>query len=329
MGVTGDVRKHLKVAVLFLLTVGVLVFIVHLLIGKELNGVADFRSVYIFGTKVRTGHITGLYDVSLYPASAPFLRAAWEGLIFVPFTFFSYQTAFNLWTAFSIVLFSISVWLMKDDIRTTLVVEDQLFRRIALIALLIPIGETLAFGQDAALFLLLIVLALRSARAGRDFDAGSWIGLASINLHLLIPLFLLIFLRRRWRMVESIALTGTFLFLVSTALAGPYWVAACIHAQASVIDQMGYYTARYLLMIVGIHRLTLLFLLAGVGVSLWLVRHMEFDRAAAWMIVSAIFFNWHSFLFDYSSAMPAIVLREPGRNVIRPGLGGDEVSSGQ
>jgi Glycosyltransferase family 87 len=311
MVTSGDVYKRLKVAGLFLLTVAVLAFIAYLLVGKELNGIDDFRSCYIVGMKVRTGHVFDLYDVSSYPVSAPFLRAAWEALIFVPFTFFSYQTAFNLWTTLNIVLFGISGWLMKDEIRTALE-ENQLLRRIAVIALLIPIGETLAFGQDAALFLLLIVLALRSARAGRDFDAGIWLGLASINLHLLLPLFLLIVLRRRWRMVQSIALTGTFLFLISIALAGPYWIPACIHAQANVTDQMGYETARYLLMIAGVHRLTLLFLMAGVIASLWLVRNMAFERAAAWMIVSAIFFNWHSFFFDYSCAMPAFVLREPG-----------------
>lgn len=312
MTASGDAYKWLKVAALFLLTAGVLVFIVYLVAGREMNGVADFRSCYLAGMKIRTGNVFSLYDVSSYPQFAPFVRAAWEALIFVPFVFFPYQAAFVIWTLVSLFLFGMSGWLMRDELWAALVTENRLLRKISVLALLIPIGTTLAVGEDAALFLLLIVLALRSARVGRDFDAGIWLGLASIDLHLLIPLFLLIVLRKRWRMVESIALTGTFLFLISTALAGPYWVTACIHAQASVADQLGFETARWLLVIVGVRRFIPLFLVAGVLVSLWLVRRMAFERAAAWLIVSAIFFNWHSFLFDYSSALPAIVLRKPG-----------------
>lgn len=312
MVTSDDVYKRIKVAGLFLLTVGVLAFVVWLVAGRELNGVADFRSCYLAGMKIRNGDVFSLYNVSSYPVYAPFVRAAWEALIFVPFAFFPYQSAFVIWTVTSIVLFGISGWLMRDEIWAALVTENQLLRRVSVLALLIPIGITLGVGEDAALFLLLIVLALRSVRAGRDFDAGIWFGLASIDLHLLLPLFVLIVLRKKWRMVQSIALTGTFLFLISTALAGPLWVSACVHAQASVADQLGFETARWLLVTVGIRRFIPLILVAGVLVSLWLVRRTAFERAAAWMIVAAIFFNWHSFIFDYSSALPAIVLREPG-----------------
>lgn len=314
MGDSDNFRRRLKLYTLFLLTVGVLLFIGYLLVGKELNGIDDFRSAYIIGMKVRTGNVFDLYDVSSYPVASPFIRAAWESLLFFPFAFFSYPTAFKLWTAFSMILFGISGWLMKDEIRAVMVMESQLLRRIMLFALLIPMGETLAFGQDSALFLLLIILALRSTRDGRDFDAGIWLGFASIDLHLLLPLFMLVVLRRRWRIVQSIILTGTFLFLVSTGVAGPNWISACFHAQANVGDQMGYETARYLLMIAGIHRFALLFLITGVLVSMWFVRNMAFERAAAWMIVSGIFFNWHSFFFDYASALPAIILRDCAPN---------------
>ncbi len=65
--------------------------------------------------------------------------------------------------------------------------------------------------------MLLIVLALKSARVRNDFDAGMWLGLASIKLHLLLPLFLLIVLRRKWQIAWSVMLTGIFLFCTSTA----------------------------------------------------------------------------------------------------------------
>ncbi len=304
------VRKNAKFAALIFFAAAVLLFIAHLLKGIELSGKADFYWVYIAGTEVRTGHALDLYNLALYPFSAPFDRAAWESLLFVPFTFFPFSVALRLWNTVSIVLFGVSGWLLRYEIRDILVSRPQFLRRLFLFALLIPIGETLAFGQDAALFLLFIVLALKSAKNRKDWDAGIWIGLASIKLQLLLPLFLLIILRRKWQIAWSVALTGIFLFCISTALAGPNWVFACIHTQASVTDQMGYLTARYILTLSGVHKLTLVILVAGVLVSLWLVRNMPFERAAAWMIVSAIFFNWHSLPYDYASALPAIVLKE-------------------
>jgi len=305
-------RKNAKFVALIFFTAVVVLFIARLLKGIELSGRADFYWVYIAGKEVRTGHALDLYTLALYPFRAPFDRAAWESLLFVPFSFFPFSVAFALWNTVSIVLFGISGWLLRHEIRDVLVARSQFLRRLLLFALLIPIGETLAFGQDAALLLLFIVLALKSAKDRRDWDAGIWLGLASIKLHLLLGLFLLIILRRKWQIAWSVVLTGIFLLCLSTALAGPGWVFACIHAQASVSDQMGYLTARNVLELSGVYKLklTLVILIAGVLVSLWLVRNMPFERAAAWMIVSAIFFNWHSLPYDYASALPAIVLKK-------------------
>lgn len=305
-------RKHIKFVALIFLTAVVVLFITRLLKGIELSGRADFYCGYIAGKEVRTGHALDLYTLALYPFRAPFDHAAWESLLFVPFSFFPFSVAFALWNTVSIVLFGISGWLLRHEIRDVLVTRTHFLRRLLLFALLIPIGETLAFGQDAALLLLFIVLALKSTKDGRDWDAGIWLGLASIKIHLMLGLFLLIALRRKWQIAWSVVLTGMFLFCLSTALAGPGWVLACIHAQASVSNQMGYLTARKILELSGIYKLklTLVILVAGVLVSLWLVRNMPFERAAAWMIVSAIFFNWHSLPYDYTSALPAIVLKK-------------------
>ncbi len=145
---SAGMRKNTKIVALISFAAGVLVFLVYLLGGIELSGRADFWVFYIAGTKVITGHALDLYTLASYPARSPFDRAAWESLLFAPFTFFPYPVAFKLWNMVSIVLFGVSGWLLRYEIRDVLVARSQFLRRLLLVALLIPIGETLAFGQE-------------------------------------------------------------------------------------------------------------------------------------------------------------------------------------
>lgn len=300
-------KKKLMLALICLMAVGVILLIVWQTTGKSLSGKADFLSFYIAATRIRTGHATDIYNLAAYPKMSPYVRASWEAFIFVPFTLFSYRVAFALWTVVSVLLLGICVYLLRSGIRFILVAKSQLWRRLALFGMLLPIGVALTSGQDTALFLLLIILTVISARNGRDVDAGICLGLASIKLQLLLPIFALIMLRGRWRIMSSIALTGIFLFTLSIAVAGPNWMAECFHAQASVSNQFGFDTARYVMGVVGLNKYVPLAILAGIGTSLWVVRKMPLDRSIAWMMVAAVFFNWHAMFYDYAVSLPAIL----------------------
>ncbi len=285
-------------AALFLITLAFVAILFH--------GPEDFRVFYVAGSKVLSGQALSLYDVRSYPPNLPFFRPAWEALVFAPFTLLSYRAAWALWLGISLMLFGASVWLLRGEIKSLLLDRDRTLQRFALVALLLPAGQILALGQDTALFLLLLVMALRASVEGRESDAGILFGLASIDLHLLLPVLLLMALRRRWEMLSSVALTGLGLFLVSTAVAGPRWVLSCLHVQFAAPGLIGYETVRYLLFAAGLDRFSPMILLVGIAVCFWLVRRLPFDRAAAWLTVAAVALNWHAVFYNYVAALPAL-----------------------
>lgn len=280
---------------------------VYIVTGREFSSHPDFQTFYTAGMKIRMGNGASLYDVSSYAFQMPFIRPAWQALLFVPFAFCPRHTAYILWSAVSVGLFGLSLWLLRDKIASIVLSKGSLFTKMALVSILIPFAVCLVLGQDSSLFLLLFVLALKAVEEGNEYDAGWWLGIASIKLNLLLPVLLFIVLRKRWQIVSSTLLTGSFLFCLSTSLAGPYWVVNCLRAQATISSVLGHdCTARYLLSVSGLESVTPVILLLVFGMSFWIVRRKELERAMAWIMVFSVFLNWHSFIFDYLAGLPVI-----------------------
>lgn len=265
-------------------------------------GIADFSWFYTAAMQIRMGQATRLYSPAAYTSlGAPYARAAWHALVFLPFTLFPYRTAFWVWRGVSTAVLLLSVWILRGGFRSRSVVCE-----LAFLLGIIAAGESLSQGQDAAIFLLLVVLAVTSLAHENDFDAGVWLGLASINLHLIVLALLFIAYRRRWKAIEGTLLVGAGLFLLSTAVAGPNWVRDCIlaiGANANIIS--GPWTGRGILTVLGFHAAVPVLLCAGAAASFWLVRHWPLERAVAWLVVGGVFFNWHSFIHNYVVLLPA------------------------
>jgi hypothetical protein len=284
-------------------TLLVLLFVIVLLQGRD-----DFITFYIAGLKVLHGQANTLYRVDSYPRGIPFVRPAWQALVFVPFSLLTYKTAFYAWTVVSLTLFGLSVWLMKHALRKIFLEQASVLRRLAILGLLIPAGKTLVLGQDTAVFLLLLVMALRASKENRDVQAGIWFGLASIDLHLIVLALLLALFRGRFRMILAVAATGTCLLLLSFAVGGPGWILACLHSQATSSTFVGIDTLRYALTLCGLNNLAILVILSiGIILSFWLVWKLPFENGAAWLVVASVFFAWHAFGYDYVAALPAFV----------------------
>src|SRR5437879_6573714 len=86
---------------------------------NALRGHADFRQLYIAGYMVRTGHRTQLYDyaaqtffqnalVSNGELALPFIRPAYQALLFVPFSLFSYRTAYLGFLLLNVLLLALA-----------------------------------------------------------------------------------------------------------------------------------------------------------------------------------------------------------------------------
>lgn len=285
-----------------LFTLLVLSFVIVLLQGRD-----DFITFYIAGLKLLHGQAHTLYRVDSYPRGIPFVRPAWQALVFVPFSLLSYKIAFYAWTAVSLVLFGLSVWLMKDDLRRVFLEQASVFRRLVILALLIPAGKTLVLGQDTAVFLLLLVMALRASKEKHDVQAGIWFGLASIDLHLIVLALIFALFRGRFKMILTVAATGTFLLILSFVVGRPGWIVACLHSQANSSTFVGIDTLRYALTLFGLNNLEIgAILLIGVILSFRLVWKLPFENGAAWLVVASVFFAWHAFGYDYVAALPAL-----------------------
>jgi len=281
-------------------------------------GPHDFRCFYRAGVLLRKGESLDLYDSARYPQHLPFIRAPWQALEFAPFTFLRLRPAFLLWLVIMALFLAASVWRLRRPMRQV-IQGPSLPRLLALALLPIPGAYMFLWGQDTAVFLFFLVCGLEAVRDGRDLDAGIWLGLASIDLHFLLPVFALLMLRRRWRILQSALAMGSVLFLTSTAVAGPHWLAACFHAQQQATGlETGALTVRALLWQAGLGRLQIPILLGGILASFWLVRRLPTHRACAWLVVSALAFNWHSLIYDYVAALPAAAAADPRRPSIPP-----------
>src|SRR5213080_1241574 len=108
----GELKQFRKTLYVQFILLGILPIIVciHFLawltfFPNAMRGHADFRQLYIAGYLVRTGHRTQLYDyaaqtyfqntlVSNDERALPFIRPAYQALMFVPFSLLPYRTAY-------------------------------------------------------------------------------------------------------------------------------------------------------------------------------------------------------------------------------------------
>ena len=88
-----------------------------------LRGHADFRQLYAAGYMVRTGHASELYDtraqqqfqdalVGNDERALPFIRPAYQALLFVPFSLLPYRSAYLAFLAVNLVLLAMAFWLI-------------------------------------------------------------------------------------------------------------------------------------------------------------------------------------------------------------------------
>src|SRR5258705_7872173 len=88
-----------------------------------LQGHADFRQLYAAGYMVRTGHAAELYDlpsqqlfqdvlVGNDERALPFIRPAYQALLFVPFSLLQYRSAYLAFLAVNLALLVLVFWIL-------------------------------------------------------------------------------------------------------------------------------------------------------------------------------------------------------------------------
>jgi len=193
-----------------------------------LDGQADFRRLYASGYMVRSGNARLIYDVATRfvvenrivgpGASLGFDHPAYETLLFVPFSCFSYRTAYFFFLIFNVSLLAVCFWLLQPWTRNLRRVYPWL--PLGMFFAFLPICAVLIQGQDSIILLLLLVVALRFLENNRDFLAGLVLAIGLFKFQILIPIAALFLLWKRFRFVGGVVTMGSIATLASLTLVG-------------------------------------------------------------------------------------------------------------
>ena len=196
---------------------------------NALRGHADFRQLYVAGYMVRTGHRTQLYDyaeqtylqnmlVSNDELAVPFIRPAYQALLFVPFSLLPYRAAYLAFLFLNLLLLAVAFLLLQPRMRGLSRVWSGL--PPALFLGFYPVSLALMQGQDSILLLVLLAGALVSVEQDREFVRGLLIGLGLFKFQIVTPIVLLFLLWRRWRFAKGFAASAMLVSLLSLLTIG-------------------------------------------------------------------------------------------------------------
>jgi len=195
------------------------------------RGYQDFTIFYSAGKIVRNGQSASLYDlrvqyrtqnefapdVPIRRAALPYNHPPFEALLFVPFTFVGYLPAYGIWAVLNLAMLAISLALLRkhfSDIRSL----SPALLGLA-VAGFFPIALGIIQGQDSTLLLVITVLAMVAASAGRDVSAGVVLALGLFKFHLIVPLVLIVAMKRP-RLLVGFVPVALALGAVSVAMVG-------------------------------------------------------------------------------------------------------------
>jgi hypothetical protein len=192
-------------------------------------GHADFRQLYTAGYMLRVGAGHELYDydaqkqfqdslVSPEAIALPYIRPAYQALIFIPFTLVSYRAAYWLMVILNLGLLRLCFQLLSPHMANLRRVWKWL--PAAIFASFLPTGAALIQGQDSILLLTLLSAAFVVLSKGNEFTAGVLIALGLFKFQFVIPIALLLLLWRRWRLSAGFAVMATVLAMLSVWLTG-------------------------------------------------------------------------------------------------------------
>jgi hypothetical protein len=174
-----------------------------ILIPRALNQNVDFCAYYYAGTSLRTNP-QNLYE--LRTDCTPFIHPAYEAAFFLPFSFFSYRTAFLLFLGLNLILLMV-IWKVLP-----------LPWEVAAFA---PLSVTLVFGQDSILLLVLLCAAWAACRGRNPVHAGFYLGLAMFRFQNIVPILILLAIWKEWNILKGTAIATAIVATASSMIISP------------------------------------------------------------------------------------------------------------
>ncbi len=141
-----------------------------------------------------------------------------ESLVFLPLTILPLRVAYWVWNGASLAMVFASIRILSGVLRPVTNLHQGI--QIMMALTFIPVLRLLALGQDSALLLMVVALAVREFRQGRDERAGAVLGLGLFRYQLLILPILFLAVRRRWVALRALLVVGLMQVVLSMVLVG-------------------------------------------------------------------------------------------------------------
>ena len=207
------------------------------------SGRVDFRTFYTVGYMVRTGHGAEIHDpgkcqdfqnklVGSVEGLLPFNHLAYEGLVYVPFSYFGYKSAYLMFLGFNLIVLVGIVQVL----RPAFVALSEVWSLLpnAILVCFLPVAMTLIEGQDSLVLLLLFAYSTVAMGKQNDFEAGALVGLTLFKFQYAIPVGFLFLVWKRWTFLRGFASSGIVMLLLSLWITGFSGTATYFHSLTEV-----------------------------------------------------------------------------------------------
>lgn len=197
-------------------------------VGNGVHTKFDFRSFYAAGYLART-HPSQLYNLSLQKQVQDtlvspgvnllaFYHPSYETLMFAPFSLLEYRTAYLAFIAFNLLLLLATLFAVPyADSRGVLWLKS---RPWLMFFLFLPLLISVAHGQDSILILLLCCIAWQQLDSGKDPSAGCVLALALFKFQIILPIVVLVAIRRGWRFIAGFVIASVGVALLCLGVGG-------------------------------------------------------------------------------------------------------------
>ncbi len=212
------------------------------------SGTVDYRNLYVAGYIVRSGQAHSIYDLALQnrlqnelvsPAAVPlpFIRPAFEALLFAPFSYLPFRASYFAFFLFNLLLIIVLLVMIRPWLVHIRSLDPALPN---LLLLFMPLIVAILQGQDSILLAVLLAAAVRALRKDAAVISGTLVALGLFKMQMVLPIFLLMLLWRRWRFCAGFAATAAILSAISIALAGPAATATYLGTMIGLGKKLGF-----------------------------------------------------------------------------------------
>lgn len=197
----------------------------------------DFRSFYAAGYLLRTDP-SHLYDlgrqkeiqdarISHGDVAIPFFHPSYEALIYAPLSWLHYKTAYLTFQCLNLVLL-LCLFLWSRDLFSSRIPPWQMHPGLLFFPF-VPVLVAIYQGQNSILMLVIVCTTWKNLEKNKDAKAGALLALALFKFQIMLPIALLVALRRGRRFATGFVASAAIVTIASISLVGISGSMSLIH----------------------------------------------------------------------------------------------------